>query len=83
VTRRHGDYVYFGIAYCNTNTDVFSKKKGRKIAIDRLYQAESFMPTLDARIVIDAFGTSGYCKVEDIPTLLFFFENKVYKWQHF
>ena len=47
VTIQHGDFVYFGIARCNTKADNFNKKFGREIALNRAVKAVNYFQEME------------------------------------
>jgi len=72
-TKRMGDHIFFGIAFCNLNEDVPSKKEGKKFAIARLEQACSYLPA--GRSFIAHTGDMGYFHVDDARVLKAYFED--------
>jgi hypothetical protein len=83
VTVREGDMLYFGIARCNTRDgDVFNKQKGRFIAEGRAFselEAHKNHPDMAglyvAGLMIHTSGLKGCCHIEDVKTLLSYFDN--------
>jgi len=83
VTVQDGEYVFFGIARCNwsaKSTDVFNRKEGREIALDRALKARSVNVATNSSFCLNGDGTYGYCRVKLVKTLLKHFESLDNEW---
>lgn len=78
VTTRKDDMIYFGIARCNTKAgDAIDRRKGRFIANERMHLGLACGGFRNSwrRMELHDSGLRGCCKVEDIASLLQYFDN--------
>lgn len=76
VTIREGDLVYFGIARCNVNLDIFRKTLGTEIAARRCNLAkDEFNDVTGEAFTLHRSGLRGVAKVDGIKSLLQYFDN--------
>ena len=78
-TIRVGDIIFFGIARCNKGLDIFKKSVGMDIAIGRAKKAKeegvSVVPDDSIVFMNEAKDLRGYCSVNNIVSLLVFFQG--------
>lgn len=79
-TVRHEGNIYFGISRCNVKIgDKFDKTLGVTIAAGRARTALADVDSLSSLTVVNLYldqsGTRGYCKIEDVKSLLNYFDN--------
>jgi hypothetical protein len=77
VTIKKDNFVYFGIARCNSKLDTFYKSIGTHIAEQRAQLAVSDigMYSYHDGIEIHRSGVRGNTEVENIKSLISYFEN--------
>jgi len=76
VTIREGDLIYFGIARCHNQLDVFRKTLGTKIATRRCNLAVAeFNDITTENFTMHSSGLRGVVKADSIPVLLQYFAD--------
>ena len=82
VTNQVGNFIYFGIARCNTKADNFKKKFGVDIATNRVAKAKNYFQDMDGfaeewltdTIYYGHSGLFGVVNVKNVRNLLRDFE---------
>ena len=78
VTQVHRGVIFFGMAFCNTNKDVFSKKVGRELAINRMEFEMQEIPEslLDKSVFfLNEEDNAGFCSLDKAKFLLSYFKT--------
>jgi len=75
VTTRDGDTVFFGIARCNRKLDCFHKSIGKYIARQRLFCIDEDELSPNGDLNLHHSGLRGTVGIENVKSLLEYFNN--------